>query len=151
MADMNIAVSISGTIAGKPFAWSRTSTVQDVNDVMTAHCESAGGENEFFTAQGGGRTSSAMHTYVGMSAVMIVGLNANGLNAVSLIGATPVLVFMCSPKFPFLAYNGGGFNGMFNQSSTANNVPDKDPEGFSVGPIGGRNKYSAIGALKAIS
>ena len=151
MADMTFAVTITGTIAGKLFNWTRTATVADVDDMMTAYCESAGGENGFFTAKSGGQTSSTMHTYDGMAAVMIVGLNTNGLNGVSLLGATPTLVFMCSPKFPFIAYNGGGFNGMFNQSSTATDVPDEDPEGFSVGPTGGRNKYSAIGALKAIS
>lgn len=151
MADMTFAVTISGNISGKRFGWSKTATVADVDDVMQAFCESGGGEPNFFTSQGGSYTSSTMHTYDGMAAVMIVGQNTNGLNVVDLNGAAILATFYCPDGFPFLAYNGGGFNGMFNQSNTATDVPDEDPEGFTVSPAGGRNKFSAIGALKAIS
>ena len=151
MADMTFAVTISGTIAGKRFGWSKTATVEDVDDVLQAFCESGGGEPNFFTAQSGSYTSSTMHSYDGMAAVMIVGQNTAGLSLVGLTAATPLASFYCPSGFPFMAFNGGGFNGMFNQSSTATDVPDEDPEVYSVAPIGGRNKFSAIGALKAIS
>lgn len=151
MADMTFAVTISGNISGKRFGWTKTATVADVDDVMQAFCESGGGEPNFFSAQSGSQNSSTMHTYDGMAAVMIVGQNAAGLNEVDLFGAGPLAAFYCPAGFPFLAYNGGGFNGMFNQSNTATDVPDEDPESYAVSPAGGRNKFSAIGGLKAIS
>lgn len=151
MADMTFAVTISGNINGKRVSWSRTATLVDVDDAIQAHCESGGGDPDFFTVLNGGQVSTSQHSYDGCAAVMVVGQNTGGLNWLVLQGSSDYAAFGLSTGIPFIAYNGGGFNGMFAQGTTATANPSDDVTGYLMSPLGGRNKYSAIGALKAIS
>ncbi len=82
---------------------------------------------------------------------MIVGQNTGGGNALGMTGTSAYQSYSLSTGVPFILFNGSGYNGAFNSGTTATDVPDDDPTSYTITPLGGRNKYSAIAALKAIS
>ena len=137
---MTITLTLSGNVGGRRFSYSSVSTVADVDAAMFAQATN-GDSPDIFTPQ----------SYTGLSASVFIG-NSIGLNRYEVeLASTDVVYFFLPAGLPVIMYNGDGFNGAFNYSTTPTDSPDEDPTRYAAGAVVGKANYRAIAALKAIS
>lgn len=152
MADFTITITVTGSIGGQSFSWSRTATVADID----ASVYGLSTLNDLLgTPESGLQTTDGIYSYSGAAVICSVHTNPGAVFDVgALCSDGGVRAQFLVPAFvPMIYYNGAGtgFTGGVNASGTATDTPTIDIAGTTIAVMMGNGACSTLIGLKAIS
>jgi hypothetical protein len=152
MADFDISITVTGSIGGQSFSWSRTATVANIEAAV--YGISATGYLAGNT-EGEEQTADGIYSYAGAAVIAVVHTNpATVVNVGATCTDTAQRGRFLAPAFvPMIYYNGAGtgFTGGVNASATSTDTPTIDIAGTTVAQMMGNGPVASLLGLKAIS
>jgi hypothetical protein len=156
MADFTITITVTGSIGGQSFTWSRTATVANI-DAAIYGLNSSSQTNSGLGSDSAGRFAvDGHHDYTGVAVACFVHNNPGTiltLNPIDPTGTVYASVLM-PPNLPMIYYGGAGtgFTGSFNSSNSSTATPTVDMVGaISIIPFIGSGSIAGLYGLKAVS
>lgn len=156
MADLSIQVSVTATVGGKSFRWTRTGSIADISSASTT-------SQDRTPVSGGAHVIAADPTFVGngdtpveetaAAFICVAGTGAYGALSFSTddVAGSYDMNTVHVHGMPLLLYTGYDFNGAIFKSTTATDTPTDDIGNVSVVSITGPAKFQALVARKPIS
>ena len=152
MADFDITITVSGSIGGQAFSWSRSTTIEGIEAAVYG----VSVLNDLFaTPEAGLQTADGIYSYSGAAVICAVHTNPGTVFDIgALCSDGGVRAQFLVPAFvPMIYYNGAGtgFTGGVNASGTATDTPTIDIAGTTIAVMMGNGPSSTLIGLKAIS
>jgi hypothetical protein len=152
MADFDITITVSGSIGGQAFSWSRSTTIEGIEAAVYGLSII----NELIgTPEAGLQTTDGIYSYSGAAVICTVHTNPGTVFDVgALCSDGGVRAQFLVPAFvPMIYYNGAGtgFTGGVNASATSTDTPTIDIAGTTVAQMMGNGPVASLLGLKAIS
>jgi hypothetical protein len=156
MADFDITITVSGSIGGQAFSWSRSATVADIDAAVYGLNASAQTNSGLGSDEAGGFAVDGHHSYNGVAVACFVHNNPGTILTLNPIDPTGTVFasVMMPPNVPMIYYGGAGtgFTGAFNSSNTGTDTPTVDMVGaISVVPFIGSGSIAGLLGIKAVS
>jgi hypothetical protein len=152
MADFTITIAVTGSIGGQSFSWSRTATVENIDDAVHSLAQNAQGFGDTETTA---QTADGVYSYSGAAVIAQVHTSPG---AIANFGATCTDTgqrgrWLAAAFVPVIHYNGAGtgFTGGVNASNTATDTPTIDIVGAHYDAFIGTPSNATLIGLKAIS
>jgi|688.fasta_scaffold162298_4 hypothetical protein len=156
MADFSISITVTGSIGGQSFSWSRTATVANIDAAIYGLNSSIQTTSGLGSDSAGGFAVDGHHDYTGVAVACFVHNNPGTilwLNPIDPTGTVYAGVLM-PPNLPMIYYGGAGtgFTGSFNASNSATDTPTVDMVGaINATQFIGSGSITALYGLKAVS
>jgi hypothetical protein len=152
MADFSISITVTGSMGGQSFSWSRTATVANIDAAVYGLFQT----NDLLgTPESSVQQADGIYSYSGAAVMCVVHTNPGAVCNVSCVctdeGARGA--FLVPAFVPMIYYNGAGtgFTGGLNASGSATDTPTLDIAATVVQVMMGNGPVASLIGLKAIS
>lgn len=157
MADLTITITVSASIDGQAFRWSRSATITSLDSAIFGARQTPHNSGQAIGGSEAGSLASlsdGLYSYTGIAVGCFVHASQNAVIPLTLLDSTGTLItgVMMSANVPFIVYGGYDFNGAAKSSGTSTDTPTVDVDGVIVSaPFIGTGSIRALVGLKAIS
>jgi hypothetical protein len=152
MADFNISITVTGSIGGQSFSWSRTATVANIDDAVYGLSQYAASVGDTETTA---QSSDGLYSYSGAAVIVQVHTSPGAIAnfGVTCTDSGQRARWLAAAFVPVIYYNGAGtgFTGGVNASDSATDTPTIDIVGSHYEGFIGTPSNAALIGLKAIS
>jgi len=154
MADLSISITVTGSMGGQSFTWSRTATVGNIDDAVYGLFQTKDfvGSTE---SGSGSQAADGIYSYSGAAVMCVVHTNPGTVCKISALcsDGTARGSFLVLPFVPMIYYNGAGtgFTGGLNASNTSTDTPTIDITAIQSQVMMGSGSVAALIGLKSIS